>query len=437
MTQDLWTYLSDFTIIFCLILLNGFFAMSELAVVSCRRPRLKVLVDEKHWGACSAWKLVENPARFLSTVQVGITLVGIFAGVYGGEEFAPPLGQFFSGIERFAPFAEELAVFVVVSGITYLSIIVGELVPKQLALKNPERIASALAPPMIVISLAFTPIVLVLERSARLLLWIFRASRTPEQAVTEEEVRAILAEGVSAGVLKPAEKEMIGSVMRFADWQAGAIMTPRAQIEWIDLDEEEEDIRRQIQQCRYWRVPVAAGDLDNLEGIVQAKDLLDELLAGAPLDLKRVLRRPLYVPPHMQALHLLEQLKRSPVHLAIVIDEHGGVEGLVTLTDVLSALVGELAEPGEARQPEAVRREDGSWLIDGDLHIDVLRDLLDLRQVPGKEEFHTTAGFMLFRMEKVPTAGEFFEWEGFRFEVVDMDGKRIDKILVTPTAQLN
>lgn len=432
MAQEVLTYLSDLTIIFCLILLNGFFAMSELAVVSCRRPRLKVLVDEKHWGARSAWKLVENPGRFLSTVQVGITLVGIFAGVYGGEQFAPPLGQLFSDLHWVAPFAEELAVIVVVSGITYLSITIGELVPKQLALKKPEHIAAALAPPMTVIAVVFTPIVFVLEGSARLLLWVFGASRMAQQAVTEEEVRAILAEGVSAGVLKPAEKEMIGGVMRFADWRVGAIMTPRAQIEWIDLDEGEEEIRQQIRQCRYWRVPVAAGDLDNLQGIVQAKDLLDELLAGSPMELKRVLRGPLYVPPQMPALHLLEQLKQSPVHLAIVIDEHGGVEGLVTLTDVLSALVGELAEPGEARQPEAVKREDGSWLIDGDLHIDVLRDLLGLRQIPGKEEFHTTAGFMLFRMEKVPSAGEYFEWEGFRFEVVDMDGQRIDKILVTP-----
>jgi putative hemolysin len=432
MTQDFWTYVLDLTILLGLTVLNGFFAMSELAVVSCRSPRLKLMIDERHWGARSALKLIESPGRFLSTVQVGITLVGIFAGVFGGEEFAPILGHFFLSFHLLAPFAEELAVFVVVSGITYLSIVVGELVPKQLALKNPERISCVVAPVMIFLATLVAPVVWVLEVSARLLLWIFRASRTPDQAVTEEEVRAILAEGVSSGVLKPAEKEMIGGVMRLADWPVGAIMTPRAKIEWIDLDEGEEGIRRQLQQCRYWRVPVAVRDLDKLRGIVQAKDLLDELLAGSPLDLKRVLRKPLYVPAQMQALHLLEQLKQSPVHLAIVIDEHGGIEGLVTLTDILSALVGELAEPGEAQQPEAFLREDGSWLIDGDLHVDVLRDLVGLRPIPGKEEFHTTAGFMLSQMEKVPIAGEYFDWEGFRFEVVDMDGKRIDKILVTP-----
>lgn len=432
MPQDAWIYLSDLAIIFCLIVLNGFFAMSELALVSCRRPRLKLLIDDGHWGAPSAWKLVENPSRFLSTVQVGITVVGIFAGVFGGEEFAPPLGEFFAKIELVGPFAEELAVVVVVSGITYFSIIVGELVPKQLALKNPERIASAVAPPMIFLTTVFIPVVFFLESSARLLLWIFRASRIPVQTVTEEEVRAILAEGVSSGVLKPAEKEMIGGVMRFADWRVGAIMTPRSKIEWIDLEEGEAGIRQHLQQSRFWRVPVAAGDLDNLQGIVQAKDLLDEMLAGSPLDLTRVVRKPLYVQAQMQALHLLDQLKQSPIHLAIVMDEHGGVQGLVTMTDILSALVGELAEPGMPQQPEVLIREDGSWLIDGDVHIDVLRDLVGLRQIPGKGEFNTSAGFMLFCMEKVPTAGEYFDWEGFRFEVVDMDGRRIDKILITP-----
>jgi len=436
MTQDVWHYIIDLTIIFGLILLNGLFAMSELALVSCRRPRLKLMIDEGYWGARSAWKLVESPGRFLSTVQVGITLVGILAGVFGGEEFSPPLGRFFAGFPLLTPFADEMAVFVVVSGITYLSIIVGELVPKQLALKSPERIASAVAPPMTFISSLVAPIVWVLELSARFVLWVFGVSLLPDRAVTEEEVRAIIAEGVSSGVLKPAEKEMIGGVMRFADWQVGAIMTPRSKIEWIDLDEGDDGIRRQLQQCRYWRVPVAARDLDNLRGIVQAKDLLDELLAGSVLDLKRVLRKPLYVHAQMQALHLLEQLKQSPIHLAIVMDEHGGVEGLVTLTDILSALVGELAESGESLEPEAVMREDGSWLIDGDLHVDVLRDLLGLRQIPGKDEFHTSAGFLLSRLEKVPTAGEYFEWEDFRFEVVDMDGKRIDKILVTPIEHL-
>jgi putative hemolysin len=432
MAEGVIIYGLDILVIFFLILLNGVFAMAEIAVVSSRKPRLKALAEHQYRGANAALKLTESPGRFLSAVQVGITLVGILAGVFGGEELAPPLEDYLGRFAALAPYSEALAILTVVVCITYASIILGELVPKQIALKNPERVASIVAWPMARLTALAMPIVYVLEVSSRFFLGLFGTSTTREPTVTEAELKATLAEGVQEGILVPAEQDMIKGVMRLGDWRVRAIMTPRPNIAWIDLEADDQELRRQLRETPYSRVLVASDTLDNLLGIVQAKDLLDHAMAGESVNLRDVLRQPLYVHAHMSALKVVEMLKASPLHMAVVVDEYGSIEGIVTPTDVLKTIVGSLVEPGVGTEPDVVQREDGSWLIDGDVHIDVIKDLLDMREIPGEGDFYTLAGFLLSRFEKVPDAGDYFEWQGFRFEVVDMDDRRIDKILVAP-----
>jgi putative hemolysin len=426
----------DILAILFLILLNGVFAMAEIAVVSSRKPRLKALAEQQHRGANAALKLAENPDRFLSAGQVGITSVGILAGVFGGEELAPPVERFLAGFTALAPYSEALAILMIVVSITFVSIVLGELVPKQIALRDPERVASILAPPMARFTALAMPLVYMLGVSSRFFLGFFGASKIREPTVTEEELKATVAEGVQEGILAPAEKDMITGVLRLGDWHVRALMTPRREIEWIDLEADDQEIRRRLREIPYSRLLVAKDTLDELLGIVQAKDLLDQAIAGQPFNLREALRQPLYVHGHMPALRVLEMLKASPIHMAVVVDESGNLEGIVTPTDVLTTIVGGLIEPGEeSSTPDIVQREDGSWLIGGDVHIDVIKDLLGVRDIiPIEGDFYTLAGFMLSRMDKVPVAGDHFEWQGIRFEVVDMDGQRIDKVLVVAPA---
>lgn len=420
-------------VILLLVLLNGVFAMSELAIVASRKARLKVLADEGNRGAASALDLVENPGRFLSTVQIGITLVGILAGTFGGATITERLAAYFDSFPEIAPLGEPIAIGVVVVGITYLSLVIGELVPKQLALKNPERLASRVARSMTLLAKVAAPIAYFLELSSRLVLRLLGAHRTPEQTVTEEEVKAVVAEGVTAGALKLEEKEMISGVMRLADWRVQAIMTPRQDVAWLDLDEGDEAIGQRLQESHFSRLPVARGNLDRVLGIVQAKDLLNRAIAGQPLDIESALCQPIIVHRDTLALRLLEMFKQSPIHMALVLDASGSLEGIVTAADFLNAIVGSLAEAGEnGDDPEAFQREDGSWLIGGDLHIDVLKDRLGLREIPEERDFHTVAGLILWRLERMPAVGDHIEFAGFRFEVVDMDGAKIDKVLAVP-----
>lgn len=422
-------YAIDILVIFLLVLLNGFFAMSEIAIVSSRKPRLKSLAEQRHRGAKVALRLAEQPARFLSTVQIGITFVGIFAGVFGGEELAPPLETYLETTDLLAPWSEELAILIIVAGITYASLIIGELVPKQLALLNAERIATLVAPPMALLSRIVAPLVYVLQGSSRLLLHLLSRGMR-EIAVTDEEVKAVIAEGVEEGVIAPKEQEMIIGVMRLADWRVRALMTPRRELAWVGIEDDPAEIERRIRATPYSRVLVTRGGLDRPLGIVQAKDLLQRCLAGQALDIKSMLRQPLYVHGNMLAIQLLEMFKKSPIHLAVVVDAQRSVEGIVTPTDVLKILLGGLAEMGIQAEPQIIERADGSWLLDGDLDIDVIKDLLRLKEISGEEHFYTLAGFILARLERLPTSGEHFEWEGFYFEVMDMDGPRIDKVLV-------
>ena len=421
----------ELLIVLLLIFLNGLFAMSELAVVSARRARLQVLAEQGSKGAVAALKLTEHPGRFLSTVQIGITLIGIFAGAYGGATLSEPLAAWIAEHHpALADSADTLALAIVVALITYLSLIVGELVPKQLALRNPERIAVLAAPPMTVLAFLAAPIVHLLDLSANLGLRLFGAEAQTEQKVTDEEIRTLLKEATEAGVVEHSEQAMIQGVMRLADRPVKALLTPRPDIVWLDPADADAENIATLRASPYSRYPVCRGSVDEILGVVQAKDLLDDVLAGKPLDLRACLREAPVVHEDASSLGLLETLRTSPLPLAFVVDEYGDLVGMVTATDVLESIVGDMAEHDGSVEPDVVVREDGSWLLDGGLPIDELKELLRLRELPDEDEFNTLAGYLLARLGHLPSTGEHMESDGYRFEIVDMDGRRIDKVLV-------
>jgi putative hemolysin len=424
----------ELVVILLLILLNGFFAMSELAVISSRRARLKSLAQAGSKMARSALDLAESPGPFLSTVQIGITMIGIFAGAYGEKTLTASLSGWLAGFPLLAPLSEGLALAIVVAGITYFSLILGELVPKRVALANAERIASVVAYPMRLLAYAFRPMVVVLDASTRIVLRLLGQHAAPSHKVTEEEIRTLISEAAETGVVEHAERDMIRGVMRLADRPIRALMTPRVDIMWLNIETAEQDIRALLRDSPYSRFLVSQGELDEVLGVIQVRDLLAQLLAGRPLDVRESLLQPLFVHEDISALKALEQLRQVAIPVAIVVDEYGSVEGLVTATDILTAIAGEITETAEEGEPQIIRREDGSWLLDGGLPADELRDLLALRSLPQDASFHTLAGLVLHQLGHVPTSGEHFELDGNRFEVIDMDGHRIDKVMVTPHA---
>jgi putative hemolysin len=420
----------EILLILFLVLLNGFFAMSEMAVVASRKARLAARAAKGDRKAGRVLEIAGRPARFLSTVQVGISLVGILIGAIGGATIGEKLAKVFNQIPLIAPIADAAGFAVVVIVMTYFSLILGELVPKQLALGHPERIARRVAKPMQMLSVAAAPIVMLLESSTNLVLRLTGLRKVGSEHVSEEEVRTLIAEGTKAGVFEPAEKDMMIAVMRLADRPARAFMTPRPDIVWLDLEDPLEETHRKLLISSYSRLPVGKGSLDEVVGVVQRTDLLDRCLEGKPLTLSEVIRQAPAVHDAAPALKILQALKESPVHMALVVDEYGALEGLVTATDVLEAIVGEFPEQGAG--PALVhRREDGSWLMDGGLSTHQVQDTLGLTEFPTDRGFHTLAGFVLGELEHLPTPGEHFDWNGYRFEVVDMDGRRIDKVLVS------
>lgn len=422
----------ELLVILLLILLNGFFAMSELAVISARRARLRALAEAGSKTAQIAQKLADAPGPFLSTVQIGITMIGIFAGAYGEKTLAASLSAWLSGFPLLEPASEILALAIVVAGITYFSLILGELVPKRIALANAERIASIVALPMRLMAIAFTPAVALLDASSRLVLRMLGQHAVPARKVTDEEIRALIAEAAETGVVEHAERDMIRGVMRLADRPIQAFMTPRVDISWLDIETAAQDLRRLITDSPYGRFVVSQGELDEVLGIVQARDLLAQMLEGRPLDVRAALLAPLFVYEDVSALNVLEQLRHVAIPMAIVVDEYGAVQGLVTVTDILSSIAGEVADTAVQGESQVIRREDGTWLLDGGLSIDEARDLLGLRSLPDGVPYHTLAGLILHQLGHVPSSGEFFEMDGHRFEVIDMDGHRIDKVLVVP-----
>ena len=420
----------EILLILFLVLLNGFFAMSEMAVVASRKARLAARAAKGDRKAGRVLEIAGRPARFLSTVQVGISLVGILIGAIGGATIGEKLAKVFNQIPLIAPIADAAGFAVVIIVMTYFSLILGELVPKQLALGHPERIARRVAKPMQMLSVAAAPIVMLLESSTNLVLRLTGLRKVGSEHVSEEEVRTLIAEGTKAGVFEPAEKDMMIAVMRLADRPARAFMTPRPDIVWLDLEDTLEETQRKLLISSYSRLPVGKGSLDEVVGVVQRTDLLDRCLEGKPLTLSEVIRQAPAVHDAAPALKILQALKESPVHMALVVDEYGALEGLVTATDVLEAIVGEFPEEGAG--PALVhRREDGSWLMDGGLSTHQVQDTLGLTEFPTDRGFHTLAGFVLGELEHLPTPGEHFDWNGYRFEVVDMDGRRIDKVLVS------
>lgn len=422
----------EILIILLLLVANGVFAMSEIAVVTSRRVRLQQRADEGDKRARAALALATNPTNFLSTVQVGITLVGIFAGAYGGATLTEQLQERLAQHAMFAPYAEALALGIVVSAITYFSLVIGELVPKAIALNNPERIASLVAAPVAMIARVATPLVTVLSWSTTLVLKVLRIKPSQERAITEEEIRALIKQATVAGDIAPEERELVEQVFRLGDRRVSAIMTPRHDIEWVDIHDGVDGIRQHLANVKHAKILFCDGSLETVLGFARAEDLLAQMLGDGPLDVTAAFETPHYVPATLTVHQLLDRFRGTHVHLALVLDEFGAIEGLVTPTDVLESLVGEIPTDAEPESAPVIVREDGSWLVDGAIRLDDLAEHVDIGPVPEDEagSYHTLAGFVMTRLSRVPRAGDLFTWGGFRFEVMDMDGRRVDKVLV-------
>ena len=425
--------LLEILVILVLICCNGLLAMSELAVISSRRSRLQELVKRRHRGARVAMRLLENPTDFLSTVQVGITLIGLLAGAYSGATLAEELGVWLDGWPWIAPYGQPVALGIVVLCLTYVSLVIGELVPKRIALNDPERIASALAPFMRGVARFAGPAVWLLRESTESVLRLFGLASDRKLTVTEDEVRSLLAEGTRAGVFMPKEREMIEGVLRLADRTARAIMTPRTEVCWLDVDATPADIVAQLDARRLSRYPVCRETIDHPIGTVHMKDIARAALAGRPIALADIMTQPFVVLDGTPVLRLLEGFRREKVHMAIVVDEYGATQGVATLSDILEAVAGTLPEIGrELDSATMLRRNDGSWLVDGSFGIDEFEDRLGISGLRGSGTFDTVAGYALFRLGRLPAVGDSFTDRSGQYEIIDMDGRRIDKLVFRP-----
>jgi len=411
----------EILLLFALTVLNGVFAMSELAVISARKQRLQNLVDEGNTAAEKALSLAENPNQFLSTVQIGITLVGILLGTLGGATIA-------DNVAKWLNVGQSVALTIVVVVTTYLSLVVGELVPKRLALRNPEQIAMALARPIGWLSLVTRPVVWILSLSSDMAVRLMGMRPIDTPSVNERDILSMIRQGIPEGVFDEDEHEMVEAVFRLDDQPAKGIITPRTDIIWLDVDATDEDIRTVITEASFSAYPVCRESVDDVIGLVRLQDLVKSFIAPGAVNLTAIMQKPLFVPENVPSGKILERFKASGIHTALIIDEYGGIKGLVTLHDMLEAFVGEI----DPKDPEAVMRDDGSWLIDGRLPIHRVIDIFPDFSVPEEEggEYESIAGFMLKRLDHIPEAGEHLVWEDIYFEVVDMDNQRIDKVLM-------
>lgn len=426
----------EILIVLVLIIANGVFSMSEMAVVSARKVRLQQLANQGDAKARAALKLAESPNQFLSTVQVGITLIGILTGAFGGATIANRLEVYVQLVPFLAPYSEPLSFGIVVLIITYLSLIVGELVPKRLALNNPERIAAFVAIPMRALAAIASPMVYLLSASTDMVLRVLGITPSTEPQVTEEEIKILIEQGTEAGTFEEAEQDMVERVFRLGDRPVSYLMTPRPDIVWLDLDDSPEENRHKMVDSAYSRYPVCQGGLDNVLGIIPVTDLLARSFRGEPLDLTMGLRQPVFVPESTRGLKVLELFKQTITHMAVVVDEYGVIQGLVTLNDIMSEIVGDVPSTDGQDQPQAVQREDGSWLLDGMLPVEEFLELFGMEEWESEERgsYQTLGGFVITHLGRIPTAADHFEWQGMRVEVMDMDGNRVDKVLVVPTA---
>nr|WP_156115843.1 hemolysin family protein [Bosea sp. UNC402CLCol] len=424
--------LTEILIVVVLTVINGLLSMSELAVVSSRPARLKVLSDQGNRGATTALRLASDPGRFLSTVQIGITLVGVLSGAFSGATLGTRLSAWLGTHGFSQSVSDTLGVGIVVVAITYLSLILGELVPKQVALRDPERVAARVAPAMAFLSKIGAPLVFLLDISGKAVLALLGQKGESEERVTEEEVRTIIAEAETAGVLERDEREMITGVMRLADRSARALMTPRREVEVVDLADSSEEICAQLRATRRSRLPVQDGESDSIVGVVVVKDTIDFLASGDMQELRALVNEAPVVMDTADALHVLREIRSSRVHLALVFDEYGHFEGIITPGDVLEAIIGVFQEEEES-EPAVVARPDGSYLVAGWMQADEFSQEFGI-PMPRDADFQTVAGFILAEMNHLPNVGETFDKDRWRFEVVDLDGRRIDKILLSPIA---
>lgn len=422
-------------IIFVLILIiaNGIFSGSEIAVISARKVRLEQLVSRGNVNARVALKLANAPNNFLSTVQVGITLIGVLSGAVAGATIAERLSVFFAGIPILEPYREGISVGIVVGIITYLSLVIGELVPKRIALGNPEQIACSVAKPMQFLSRLTAPLVYLLSLSTDLILKLLGIQASEEPSVTEEEIKVLIRQGAKSGMFEESEHEIVERVFRLGDRSIKSLMTPRTEIVWLDIESPLAENLKEIIDSAYSRFPVGQGSLDQCIGILRGSSLLAARLSSPEVDIQAFIQPPLYIAESTRALKVLEQFKQTGMHIALVADEYGGIEGLVTLNDLMTAIVGDFTSAEDQDEPMAIQREDGSWLLDGLLSIDELREIFSDDLLPDIQtyEYHTLGGFMMHSLMHIPRSSEYFEWGGLRFEVVDMDGIRVDKVLVT------
>ncbi|HZG10066.1 MAG TPA: hemolysin family protein [Allosphingosinicella sp.] len=421
----------DLVIILMLVALNGVFAMTELALVSSRKPRLKAMAKNGRRGAQTALDLAAEPGRFLSAVQIGITLIGILAGAYSGASLGGPVGERVALLGVAPATAQTIGFALVIILTTYASLIIGELVPKQFALRAPETLAAALAVPMLWMARATAPLVWLLDGTSALIFRLLRMRRDDTSKVTAEELHLVVAEAHSAGVLEEYERAIISGVVRLADRPTREVMTPRTDVDWVDIDATAEQIRDALRDTPHSRLPVAEGSVDQLVGVVQARDIVTALIDDQPLDLRALMRSAPVVPDQMDAMDTLAALRDGDVPMAFVHDEYGHFEGIVTPADLLSALAGVFVSDAEAgTDPPLVEREDGSWWVSGSLPADALSDQLGI-PLPENRDYASTAGFALSVLKHIPEVGERFTYAGWRFEIVDMDGRKIDKLLAS------
>ncbi|WP_427156813.1 hemolysin family protein [Aliinostoc sp. HNIBRCY26] len=424
----------EILIILVLIIANGVFSMSEMAIVSARKVRLQQLANQGDAKARAALKLAESPNNFLSTVQVGISLIGILTGAFGGATIAESLASYVKRVPVLAAYSQPISFGIVVLIITYLSLIIGELVPKRLALSNPERIASTVAIPMRALAALASPAVHLLSASTEMVLRLLGITASEEPLVTEEEIKILIEQGTEAGTFEEAEQDMVERVFRLGDRPVNSFMTPRPDIVWLDLDDSAEENREKITENAYSRYPICQGGLDNVLGIIPVTDILARSFRGEPLDLTVGLRQPVFLPESTRGLKVLELFKQTATHMALVVDEYGVIQGLLTLNDIMSEIVGDVPASPEEDEPQAVQREDGSWLLDGMLAVEEFFELFDLEELEFEERgsYQTLGGFVITHLGRIPNAADHFEWEGMRIEVMDMDGNRVDKVLVVP-----
>jgi putative hemolysin len=424
---------TEILILVLLILTNGLFSLAEMAVVSARRVRLQQRAEEGSKGAKAALNLAAHPTRFLSTVQIGITLIGILSGAFGGATIAEWLAAYFARFPPLQPYSEAIGVAIVVTLVTYFSLVIGELVPKRLALNNAESIATSVAPLMEFVSKVAKPVVSLLSVSTEMLVRLLRIKPTSEPAITEEEVKILIEQGRQTGIFEDVEQEIVERVFRLSDRTVNSLMTHRSEMVWLDADDPLKENIKKIIDSGHSNFVVCKGNFDKVIGVLRSKDLLREYATGRSIGIPAQLPMPPFVPEGMKALELVARLRHNKSPVALIVDEYGTIDGMVTLTDVLEAIVGDISALDEKGEPAATQREDGSWLLDGMMSLDELQMLLDLDELPEvADSYDTVGGLFMAQMGRVPTVGDKFEWSNLRFEVVDIDGHRVDKVLVMP-----